>query len=209
MTLDFLIYIWNEKMDLPQLLCNIIHLRYVNHKRIDESSRIPQGYREVQDRRSPISFVMEESILETLWVTSNSQFMQKLSFKPCVQSSWSVYYSTSNTIVTLVLYVSFSITFFYWCQNSFTCFSHICCNYISYKVLSYFALGLLPTLSCTNIEDYYERYDGCVNMVMETTYCSITWSILFFMRGITATNLEYKESLVQAELKIDLSKLRH
>ena len=29
------------------------------------------------------------------------------------------------------------------------------------------------------------------------------------MRGIKATNLEYKESLVQVELKIDLSKLRH
>ena len=31
----------------------------------------------------------------------------------------------------------------------------------------------------------------------------------WYMRGIKATNLEYKESLVQAELKIDLSKLRH
>eukprot|EP00493_Phyllostaurus_siculus_P020662 UN20987 len=30
-----------------------------------------------------------------------------------------------------------------------------------------------------------------------------------YMRGIKATNLEYKEILVQAELKIDLSKLRH
>ena len=29
------------------------------------------------------------------------------------------------------------------------------------------------------------------------------------MRGIKATNLEYKESLVQVELKIDLSKLWH
>ena len=28
-----------------------------------------------------------------------------------------------------------------------------------------------------------------------------------YMRGIKATNLEYKESLVQVELKIDLSKL--
>ena len=31
----------------------------------------------------------------------------------------------------------------------------------------------------------------------------------FIMRGIKATNLEYKESLVQVELKIDPSKLRH
>ena len=34
-------------------------------------------------------------------------------------------------------------------------------------------------------------------------------TISIYMRGIKATNLEYKESLVQVELKIDLSKLRH
>ena len=40
-------------------------------------------------------------------------------------------------------------------------------------------------------------------------YEKISKEVCGFMRGIRATNLEYKESLVQVELKIDLSKLWH